>query len=284
MCDVPLAPPLGYDGPPSSDQHLRRIAWVEQLEGAIVPLASDYADQVVVPPHRHKRSQLLYALTGIITVTTEAGRWMVPPDHALWVPAGMEHSVTPHGRVRMHSIYVSPEAVDLPPGCRVVAVTELMRGLIVEAVKLPRQWQPGSRADKIMALVAEELPLLPERPLGLPMPADAKLAALCRDFLADPSPHAPVDRWAERMAMSRRSFTRAFRRETGLGLAAWRQQACLFAALPRLAAGQPVTSIALDLGYDSVAAFTTMFKRVLGLPPSRYLREAQQTAPDARSR
>ncbi|WP_291717783.1 helix-turn-helix transcriptional regulator [Magnetospirillum sp. 64-120] len=274
MGDTPLPPPLGYDGPPSSDQHLRRIEWVEALEGAIVPLASDYADRVVVPPHRHKRAQLLYALTGIITVTTEAGRWMVPPDHALWVPAGMEHSVAPHGRVRMHSIYVSPGAVDLPPGCRVVEVTPLMHGLIVEAVKLPRQWQKGSRADKIMALVVEELPLLPERPLGLPMPADERLAALCHDFIATPDPHATIDDWAKRLATSRRSFTRLFRQQTGLGLAAWRQQATLFAALPRLAAGEAVTTVAIDLGYDSVAAFTTMFKRLLGAPPSRYLRQS----------
>jgi AraC-like DNA-binding protein len=71
--------------------------------------------------------------------------------------------------------------------------------------------------------------------------------------------------------MSRRAFTRAFRRETGLSLSAWRQQACLFAALPRLARGEPVTSVALDLGYDSLPAFTTMFRRILGAPPSRYL-------------
>ncbi len=51
----------------------------------------------------------------------------------------------------------------------------------------------------------------------------------------------------------------------------WRQQACLFAALPRIMAGEPVTTVALDLGYESPAAFTTMFKRLLGVPPRNYL-------------
>lgn len=274
MRKSPLPFPLGYDGPPSSAQHLERIAWVERQEGAILPLAGDYADAVVVPPHRHSRAQLLYALRGILTITTEAGRWLLPSGHALWVPPGMEHSVLPHGPVAVRSIYVSPGVVDLPPGCRVVAVTELMHGLIVEAVKLPRDGAPDGRAGKIMALVAEELPRLPECPLGLPMPSDPRMERLCRDFVAAPSPHATIDQWAARLATSRRSFTRAFRRETGLSLAAWRQQACLFAALPRLAAGEAVTSVALDLGYDSVAAFTTMFKRMLGQPPSRYLAAA----------
>ena len=70
--------------------------------------------------------------------------------------------------------------------------------------------------------------------------------------------------------MSRRAFTRAFREATGLSLSIWRQQACLFTAVPRLADGEPVTSVALDLGYDSVAAFTTMFTRMLGASPRAY--------------
>lgn len=70
--------------------------------------------------------------------------------------------------------------------------------------------------------------------------------------------------------MSRRSFTRHFQREIGVSLSVWRQQACLFAAVPRLSEGEPVTSVALDLGYDSVSAFTTMFRRMLGVPPKFY--------------
>ena len=40
--------------------------------------------------------------------------------------------------------------------------------------------------------------------------------------------------------------------------------------LPRLAAGEAVTTVALDLGYDSPAAFSTMFKRLMGIAPNRY--------------
>jgi len=253
---------------------MRRISWLEEIDEPIVPLAAEYAPRQVVPPHHHSRAQLIYALSGVVTVTTEDGRWMVPPEHALWVPAGLEHSVEAHGRVSMRSIYVTPGAVPgLPLNSRVVGLSELMRSLIVEAVTLPRHDAPTSRASLIMALIMEEIPRLPEQPLGLPFPAEPRLAALCRAFLDRPSPHAIIDDWADALAMSRRAFTRAFRRETGLSLSVWRQQACLFAALPRLAGGEAVTSVALDLGYESVAAFTTMFKRMLGAPPSRYLRD-----------
>ncbi|MGL4291226.1 MAG: AraC family transcriptional regulator [Phreatobacter sp.] len=252
-----------------------RRAWIESIDQQTIALASDYPQGYLVKAHRHSRAQLLYALRGVVTVTTGMGRWVVPTGHALWIPARIEHAVEMLGRVSMRSVYVAPDAIEgLPDGFRVVAVTDLMRSLIVEAVTLPLAHEPMSRAGLVMALITLEIPRLPEQPLGLAFPAEPRFAMLCRRFLERPSPHARIDEWADQLAMSRRAFTRAFRRETGLSLQAWRQQACLFAALPRLADGEPVTSVALDLGYESVAAFTTMFKRMLGVPPSHYLRES----------
>jgi AraC-like DNA-binding protein len=91
-------------------------------------------------------------------------------------------------------------------------------------------------------------------------------------FLANPTARLVIDDWAEQLNMSRRAFTRAFRSETGISLSTWRQQAALFTALPRLAGGESVTTVAFDLGYESVAAFTTMFKRMLGAAPRAYFR------------
>ena len=130
----------------------------------------------------------------------------------------------------------------------------------------------------IQDLLLHEILNLPERPLALPLPANQRLAPICRRFLEAPSPRTAIDEWANAAGMSRRSFTRAFRRETGLGLSMWRQQACMFAALPRLANGEPVTTVALDLGYESVAAFITMFKRMTGEPPRSWVKRGQRNA------
>ena len=149
-----------------------------------------------------------------------------------------------------------------------------MDNLISEAVAAPADVPADPRTTFIMGLLLHEIPNLQERPLGLPFPEDRRLAALCRGFLKDPSPHTNINDWADGLGMSRRTFTRVFRRETGLSLSTWRQQACLLSALPRLTEGEPVTSVALDLGYNSVPAFTTMFKRMLGAPPRHYLHSA----------
>ncbi|SOE08306.1 AraC family transcriptional regulator [Hoeflea halophila] len=225
-----------------------------------------------VSEHHHSRSQLLHPITGVVIVTTPAGRWMVPPGHALWIPAGTRHAVDTAGEVEVQSAYVRLDAIDgLPTHLHVTGMTRLMQSLLDEAVRIGPE-VTDTRADLIRNILLHEIPLLPERPLVLPLPRNPRLAELCRSFIARPSAQLEIDDWANTVGMSRRSFTRLFRQQTGLSLSAWRQQACVMAALPRLSAGEPVTAVAMELGYDSIPAFTTMFSRVMGAPPKSFLR------------
>ena len=121
-----------------------------------------------------------------------------------------------------------------------------------------------------MTLLLREVQNAAPVPLCVPCPADGPLGARCRRFLAKPTLHESIDDWCADLGTSRRAFTRRFRRETGLSFAAWQRQACLVTAIPRLAANESVTAVAFDLGYASVAAFSVLFRRVLGTPPSRY--------------
>lgn len=256
-------------GPQST--HYDRLWAIETAAGPVHTSPNHYRAGDLVERHSHKRTQLLYARSGVVLVTTDQGRWMVPPEHALWIPLGVEHSVEMLGSVTMLSLYLDATAVPgLPAFVRVVSISGLARELIVAAVEPPSQENTRERSDLIIPLLLDVVAKLPEISLGLPFPEDARLAALCRRFIANPTPDLTIENWAKQLSMSRRAFTRAFRRETGLSLSVWRQQACLFAALPRLAAGEPVTSVALDLGYGSIPAFTTMFKRMLGAPPRSY--------------
>ena len=109
-------------------------------------------------------------------------------------------------------------------------------------------------------------------------PQDRQLARLCKAFLKSPSIQATPQAWAQRLHKSLRTFTRFFHQQTGMSFGAWRQQACLLAALPRLSAGQSVTQVALDLGYDSPSAFSSMFKRRLGKTPMEFICESDTAA------
>lgn len=251
------------------------VDFYDDVPRPIIALGNEYPDGHVIAPHWHRRSQLLYASSGAAMVTTAQGTWVTPPQRGMWIPGGVVHQVRMLGRVGSRSLYFEPEAAEGMPGrCEVLAITPFMRSLLAEAVDLPADYELNSRADALMALIRHEMRRLPTLPLSLPFPAHEALAQRCREFLAAPGSHDTIDEWSARLRMSRRAFTRLFRRETGLSFIAWRQQACLVAALPRLAAGERVTAVALDLGYDNPAAFTAMFKRVLGASPRDYLRRS----------
>lgn len=247
----------------------------DTLPGNIVATANEYPTGHRVPRHRHRRSQLLYAATGIMVVGTEAGRWIVPPERAVWIPAGMAHEVHALVHVSTRSVYVEPGIGSaLPSDCRVVAISSLLRELLLETADLPLEAGKGSRSDLIFSLIVREIERAPVLPLDIPFPTDARLAKRCRAYLENPSPHETIDDWCRDLAMSRRTFTRRFRAETGVSFTNWCRQAAIFAALPRLAAGEAITPLAFDLGYESASAFATMFKRVVGVAPSRYLAAA----------
>ncbi len=69
---------------------------------------------------------------------------------------------------------------------------------------------------------------------------------------------------------SSRTLARLFLSELGVTFVHWRHQVRLAAALPRLAAGEAVARIAVDLGYQTPSAFSAMFRRLTGSTPSRY--------------
>ena len=142
---------------------------------------------------------------------------------------------------------------------------------MTEALSLPIEYELEGRAGALMQLILYEMKQLPVLPLSLRYPTDGPLSARCRQFVERPNIHETIDEWADAVGVSRRSFTRLFRRETAMSFVAWRQQACLLCAMPRLAAGEAVTSIAIDLGYENPAAFTLMFRRAFGSPPLAYL-------------
>ena len=247
---------------------------VDAVAHSIIAVGNNYPDGHVIAPHQHRRGQLIFGASGVLVLATPQGTWVMPPQRGMWIPAGVLHDVRMIGPVSIQSLYLEPEvARGMPNRCQVVGISKFMRGLIAEALELPVDYDLDGRAGALMVLIQHEMRHLPVLPLSLPCPMQGPLAVRCQQFLANPSAHETIDAWSEPLSMSRRAFTRLFRRETGLSFVAWRQQACLIVALPRLVSGEAVTAVALDLGYDNPAAFTTMFKRVLGSSPRTYLRQ-----------
>jgi len=241
----------------------------------VAVLSDDYPPGFHDPFHSHVRAQLVYAISGVMILSTHNASYVAPPQRAIWIPAGVEHEVRCRGRVQIRTLYIAPDASpDLPANCEVFEVSSLLRELILAAVDLPIEYDLDGRDGRIMSLILDEIRGAPRIPLSVPMPSNERLARICKTILSDPSQHDALDDWAHAAAMGRRTFTRSFRRETGMSFATWRQQVRLMDALSRLATGHSVTSTALDVGYNSPSAFIAMFRRELGTTPRRYLARA----------
>ena len=141
---------------------------------------------------------------------------------------------------------------------------------------MPLAYDERGRDGRVMRLILDEL-RGGERPAAAPAAAGRSPAgADLRRHPAAPADARPLEEWASTVGASARTLARRFRQETGMSFAAWRQQARLLESLRRLAAGEPVTKVALDCGYASASAFGAMFRRALGVAPSAYFADVRR--------
>jgi AraC-like DNA-binding protein len=233
---------------------------------------------IELAPHRHAKGQIMLIQRGAISCEVEGGLWIVPPRSALWIPGGALHTVNATGPLVGYNAFVDPAAATgLPQSCCAVSVTPLMREVLARAATLPLFYEESGANSHLMAVLLDELAAAQVELLHLPMPADARLRRIAADMLASPGDRATFDVWAKRAGMSERTLTRVISRETGMSFGRWRQQLCVVLAVKWLAGGASIQQVAADLGYESVPSFVTMFRKVLGTSPGRYMAERRSS-------
>lgn len=248
------------------------------LSRTVTTRSTTYENGHHIPPHWHARAQFAFAVSGTMRVRTPRRAWIVPPSRALWIPARTAHEIQMHGVVEMRSLYVNRRAAaGMPATCVVLDVTPLLRELVVRAVALPERYDEKGDDGLLIRLLMAEVRRLPRCALDLPLPGSGDLVELCERLLADLSMRSSSQVDARALKTSTRTLYRRFLRETGITFARWKQQARLLESIRRLGNGESVTAVALELGYESPSAFSTMFRRALGVVPRTFL--ARKTAP-----
>ncbi len=225
--------------------------------------------------------QLLFASRGMLTVHTDAGLWVVPVHQAVWVPAGVRHSVEVAGGVAMRSLHLHPSIYLRPPvrgrlpeTCRVVEVSPLLREILRRAMRLRTLDRRVAEERHLMDILLDEITVLPLMPLDLPMPRDPRGVRAAACIREEPAARHTLAEVAHASAASARTLERLFRNETGLPFGVWRQRARLLRALQLLAEGEAVAGVASAVGYESASAFVAAFRRALGTTPGRYFKKA----------
>lgn len=220
--------------------------------------------------HTHDDHQLAWASSGVLTVVTESATWVLPPTRALWIPAGLRHEVSAANAATMRPLYIKPDRwttgwVQPTP----VEASPLLADLIEY---LGNDGLAAAQRARAEALLNDLLRPVEVTTVAVRMPVDDRAHSVASGIVDDPADRRTLAEWGREVGASDRTLARMFVAETGMQFGRWRALARLQAALPLLAAGDPIGAVALNVGYESTSAFVAAFHREIGTTPGAYFR------------
>jgi AraC-like DNA-binding protein len=225
------------------------------------------------PEHSHEWNQVVYAISGVLTVAVEGRSFVISPEQAVWLPTGLRHRVGTMFGAEFRSLWIADEAGSgLPEAPTVFGVRSLLQALIIEAADLEGRDDPDGYAERVTQLILDQLRRATPLPGALPWPRIASLAQLCETLYANPADTRGPEEWGRQLGMSGRTLARRFEGELGMSLRSWRRRLRLFRSIEMLGGGLGVTQTAMDLGYGSVSAFIYAFRTEMGSSPQAYMR------------
>jgi AraC-like DNA-binding protein len=250
-----------------------RLLPFEQAPRPVVGYAYDYPRDHHTGWHKHPRAQLLHAIAGVMRVATQRALFIVPPGTGLWVPAGMSHVTRMPTGLALRALFLREDAAEAgPDAVTVVAISPLLRELILAACEQPVMWDEDGPVRHVAALALHEISHAATRPISVPACRDPRLLRVAEALLADPADTRGLEAFAAVAGASARTLARLFRRETGMSFQAWRRQLRLTEGLAALAQGAAPARVAAAVGYSSGPAFGAAFRAVFGTTPGRVRR------------
>jgi AraC-like DNA-binding protein len=238
-------------------------------------VARHYRKGIRLGTHMHREAQLVYAARGTMQVTTPKGRWLVPPDRAVWVPARLEHSIDVLADIDMRTLYF-----DLAWLAREQRSTSLEAEFVVRVSKLLHQAilalfdgrDTAERTALLVRLAILELHQAEDSATFIPLPHEPRCRRAADIVLGDPTGAHEIETLAREVGTSARTLSRLFAAETQLSFKSWCQRARIAAAIERLSmeANLSIKQLASDLGYASVPAFSHAFRQVTGKTPTEF--------------
>ena len=256
------------------------ILSVEQIPRELIVRKSKRPQGAMIGDHKHNWGQLLYASSGLMSANTHDGTWVIPPHRAVWIPAGILHSVHFARPTSLVNLYLSNTSTSgFPENCCIMGISPLLRELISEIAQFPTLYDAEGADGRLIRVFIDQLATVQETAFHLPLPQDKQLKKITDALRANPSDNCSLQQWANIVGSSGRTLARRFQKETALSFSEWRQQARLIAAVIKLADGVCINQIAEDLGYASQSAFTNMFRKATGKTPARYFNEDSSHSP-----
>lgn len=256
---------------------------VIELRRGGTALAGSYlyeGDGLITGWHSHEVHQIEYALHGVVEVETDAGHYLLPPQQAAWIPAGLEHQAVMNPDVKTVAVMFDAELI--PDGgdrARIIAVSPLVREMMIYGLRWPIDRGTGSHEDNRVSdeffrtlanLVREALDH--EAPLSLPT-CEHPIVAAAMAYTKSHLDSVTAEDVSRAVAVSERTLRRLFSESLGLSWRTYLLHARMLRAMALLAApDQSVQATSTAVGFDNLSSFTRSFTQFCGETPSAYRR------------
>src|ERR1700691_485621 len=174
-------------------------------------VARTYRKGVRLDTHMHREAQLVYAARGTMQVTTPKGRWLVPPDRAVWVPALSEHAIDVLADIEMRTLYF-----DLAWLGREERSTSLDAEFVVRVSRLLHETilalfdgrNDPDRTGLLVRLALLELHHAEDSATFIPLPHEPRCRRAAEIVLGDPTGSHEIDTLAREVGTSARTLSR----------------------------------------------------------------------------
>ena len=205
--------------------------------------------------------KLVFAEEGTLVVETSREHHVLPPNRAIFVPAGKAHPSRTLGRARVRTLFFAP-SMRLARDSGVLEVCPLFRELIGEACRTGPLSADVARDAAIAFLLSEEIRTAPKIQTSIRMPQSEWLLTWARGYVEGEPSTLPT-------GFSHRTVERRMRVETGLSYGQWCRQARALRGLRALSCGATVVEAAMAADFETVSGFIQSYRKQFGSTPGK---------------
>ncbi|MCQ9633435.1 AraC family transcriptional regulator [Chryseobacterium sp. WG23] len=227
--------------------------------------------------HQHQKGQLVYVESGFQYITIEERIYLLPQNHAVWIPPNTIHKTNSHSeKINLMIMFAEVDKKDsFYHEVNVFSVPPVLK----EMIRYVEKWSKllSKDADETIFLKAlfNELPHFVEHSLKLHicLPKDKRLTKVIKHLHHDYHKEIRIEDLGETALLSTRTLERIFKKETGLTLSKYQQMLRIIKSLELLSSGNlTISETAYEVGYKSVQAYTRSFQSVMQFRPTDFIK------------
>lgn len=230
--------------------------------------------------HKHHKGQLVYVESGFQYITIGERIYLLPQNHAVWIPPHAIHKTNSHSeKIKLMIMFAEINQKDnFYHEVNVFSVPPVLKEMIKYAEKWSKLIAKDQNETLFLQALFNELPRFVEHSLKIhiSLPKDRRLAKVIEYLHHHYQNEIKMEDLSDKALLSFRTLERIFKKETGLTLSKYQQMLRIIKSLELLSSGTlTISETAYEVGYKSVQAYTRSFQSVMLLRPTDFIKNIQ---------